>query len=164
LACVTLLNGHSLSGNANDEASSSEESDDPEFLELQERSAIVEKYEKVRLRGDRFYAFIHITYQQIYLISLQGAEQEVEEWENPDFELYKATDRYGFVHKNGEVLSPSESHEKRRIAKEASRERKWLRMMAAWRVGKTVEKLRDRVWKGVPEKLRAVVSFTFHNL
>uniref|UniRef100_F1KT73 USP6-like protein n=1 Tax=Ascaris suum TaxID=6253 RepID=F1KT73_ASCSU len=119
-------------GNANDEASSSEESDDPEFLELQERSAIVEKYEK-------------------------GAEQEVEEWENPDFELYKTTDRYGFVHKNGEVLSPSESHEKKRIAKEASRERKWLRMMAAWRAGKTVEKLRDRVWKGVPEKLRAVV-------
>ncbi|KHN83375.1 USP6 N-terminal-like protein [Toxocara canis] len=122
----------SSSGNANDEASSSEESDDPEFLELQERSAIVEKYEK-------------------------GAEQVVEEWENPDFELYKTTDRYGFVHKNGEVLSPSEVDEKRRVAKEASRERKWLRMMAAWKAGKTVEKLRERVWKGVPEKLRSVV-------
>ncbi|VDK42314.1 unnamed protein product [Anisakis simplex] len=119
-------------GNANDELSSSAESNDPEFIELQERSAIVEKYEK-------------------------GAGQVVEEWENPDFELYKITDRFGFVHKNDEVLSQSQIDEKKRIAKETSRERKWLRMMATWKAGKTVEKLRDRVWKGIPEKLRLVV-------
>ncbi|VDD91799.1 unnamed protein product [Enterobius vermicularis] len=115
-----------------DEASSSDDSNDPEFQELQERSTIVEKYEK-------------------------GPEQVVEEWENPTFELYRVTDRYGFVHKDESTNSASEAAERKRIAKETSREHKWLNMMARWNEGKRVPKLASRVWKGVPEKLRSVV-------
>lgn len=55
-----------------DAISSSEEADDPEYLELREREQIVERYDK-------------------------GPEQDVDPWENPDFELYKVTDRYGFI-------------------------------------------------------------------
>lgn len=52
---------------------SGDEADEKEFQALLERQLIVEKYE-------------------------QGPEgQEVDPWENPDFELYKVTDRYGFV-------------------------------------------------------------------
>lgn len=38
----------SILGTANDEVSSSDASDDPEFREYEERSQIVEKYEKVQ--------------------------------------------------------------------------------------------------------------------
>lgn len=52
---------------------SDDEVDDPEFLELQEREQIVSRYEKGPDSAD------------------------VDPWENPDFELYKVTDRFGFV-------------------------------------------------------------------
>lgn len=46
------------------------------------------------------------------------------------------------------------------MAKEVSREQKWLRMISRWTDGKgTSEKLRRRIWKGVPEKLRSLVWF-----
>ncbi|OZC04944.1 hypothetical protein X798_08062 [Onchocerca flexuosa] len=81
----------------------------------------------------------------------QGPEQEVEEWENPDFELYKVTDRYGFMHEQ-------ELAEKKRMTKEISREQKWLRMISRWNDGKDIsEKLKKRLWKGVPEKFRSLV-------
>lgn len=31
------------------------------------------------------------------ILFFQGPEQEVEEWENPNLNLYKVTDRYGFM-------------------------------------------------------------------
>ena len=56
-----------------EEESSSEDVNDPEYLELCEREQIVEKYDK-------------------------GPDgKDVDPWENPDFELYKITDRYGFI-------------------------------------------------------------------
>uniref|UniRef100_A0A8R1TKV8 Rab-GAP TBC domain-containing protein n=1 Tax=Onchocerca volvulus TaxID=6282 RepID=A0A8R1TKV8_ONCVO len=122
-------------GTINDEteATTSDESEDPEFRELEERSQIVEKYER-------------------------GPEQEVEEWENPDFELYKVTDRYGFMHKDVQEISEQELAEKKRMTKEISRERKWLRMISRWSDGKDAsDKLRKRLWKGVPEKFRSLV-------
>ncbi|CAG9536175.1 unnamed protein product [Cercopithifilaria johnstoni] len=116
------------------EATSSDQSEeDPEFRELEERSQIVEKYEK-------------------------GPEQEVEEWENPDLELYKVTDRYGFMHKDVQEISVQELAEKKRMTKEISREQKWLRMITRWNDGKgTNDKLKKRLWKGVPEKFRSLV-------
>ncbi|KAM3720126.1 USP6 N-terminal-like protein [Dirofilaria immitis] len=115
------------------EATSSEESEDPEFRELEERSQIVEKYER-------------------------GPEQEVEEWENPDLELYKITDRYGFMHKDMQEIGAQELAEKKRMAKEVSREQKWLRMISRWNDRKGAnEKLKKRLWKGVPEKFRSLV-------
>ncbi|EJD74860.1 hypothetical protein LOAG_17893 [Loa loa] len=119
-----------------DATSSAESEDDPEFRELEERSQIVEKYEK-------------------------GPEQEVEEWENPDFELYKITDRYGFMHKNMQEISVRELVEKKRMTKEVSREQKWLRMMSRWSDGKGAnDKLKKRLWKGVPEKFRSLAQIS----
>uniref|UniRef100_A0A915DQC0 Rab-GAP TBC domain-containing protein n=1 Tax=Ditylenchus dipsaci TaxID=166011 RepID=A0A915DQC0_9BILA len=117
--------------NEDDEiASSSDESNDPELLDLEEREQIVEKYEK-------------------------GPDsQDVDPWENPDFELYKITDRYGFVHKNEPVVS-AEEQERRRIEREVKRETKWLRMLEEWKQHHPA-KLPERIWKGVPEKLRIV--------
>ncbi|VIO94068.1 Uncharacterized protein BM_BM6579 [Brugia malayi] len=116
------------------EATSSDESDDdPEFRELEERSQIVEKYER-------------------------GPEQEVEEWENPDLELYKVTDRYGFMHKDAHEISVQQLAEKKRMTKEVSREQKWLRMMSRWNDRRGAnDKLKKRLWKGVPEKFRSLV-------
>ncbi|VBB32692.1 unnamed protein product [Acanthocheilonema viteae] len=115
------------------EATSSDGSDDPEFRELEERSQIVEKYER-------------------------GPEQEVEEWENPDLELYKVTDRYGFMHKDVQEISAQELAEKKRMIKEVSREQKWLRMITRWNDGiGASDKLRKRLWKGVPEKFRSLI-------
>lgn len=52
---------------------SGDEVDEKELYELMEREQIVEKYEN-------------------------GPEAAVvDDWENPDFELFKITDRYGFV-------------------------------------------------------------------
>uniref|UniRef100_A0A0R3RLX7 Rab-GAP TBC domain-containing protein n=1 Tax=Elaeophora elaphi TaxID=1147741 RepID=A0A0R3RLX7_9BILA len=111
-------------------ASSDDSEEDPEFRELEERSQIVEKYER-------------------------GPEQEVEEWENPDLELYKVTDRYG---KDVQEINVQELAEKKRMTKEVSREQKWLRMMSRWSDGKGAsEKLKKRLWKGVPEKFRSLV-------
>lgn len=64
--------------------SSSEETDDPEVLALFEREEIVEKYERVSAGGG-----VH---------PLQGPEQDgIDPWENPNFDLHKKTDRFGFI-------------------------------------------------------------------
>uniref|UniRef100_A0A915P2X6 Rab-GAP TBC domain-containing protein n=1 Tax=Meloidogyne floridensis TaxID=298350 RepID=A0A915P2X6_9BILA len=103
---------------------------DPEFLELQEREQIVDKYER-------------------------GPEQkDVDPWENPNFELYRITDRYGFVHKD-EKFSADEA-EKKRIKKELRREDKWVIMFKEWEHLRP-SKLPERIWKGVPDKFRLLV-------
>lgn len=50
--------------------------------------------------------------------------------------------------------------EKRKIDRELKRERKWLRMLEEWKQIRPA-KLPERIWKGIPEKLRLVVSFIF---
>lgn len=53
--------------------------------------------------------------------------------------------------------------EKRRIERELKRERKWLRMREEWEhSGIRPAKLPERIWKGIPEKLRLVVGFFSH--
>uniref|UniRef100_A0A7E4V262 Rab-GAP TBC domain-containing protein n=1 Tax=Panagrellus redivivus TaxID=6233 RepID=A0A7E4V262_PANRE len=112
---------------------SSDEMDDRELQELIERQTIVEKYEA-------------------------GPEgHDVDPWENPDFELYKVTDRYGFVHKNEtEAEAQALQNQRNLIKKELQREAKWLRMLQEWDT-RHPAKLPERIWKGVPEKLRSVV-------
>jgi hypothetical protein len=126
----------SVTANKNDDDSigtSADEQDEKEFQELLERELIVEKYER-------------------------GPEaREVESWENPDFELYKVTDRYGFVHKTeDEIEADKRQKENDRIKKELRREAKWLRMIDEWKA-RHPAKLPERIWKGVPEKLRATI-------
>uniref|UniRef100_A0A0N5D3N9 Rab-GAP TBC domain-containing protein n=1 Tax=Thelazia callipaeda TaxID=103827 RepID=A0A0N5D3N9_THECL len=113
--CVTKKsNSEEVSEEA--EATSSDESEDPEFRELEERSKIVEKYERV--------CCLMLKIFKLYL----------------------------------QEISAQELAEKKRMAKEISREQKWLRMISQWSDKKGVnDKLRKRLWKGVPEKLRSLV-------
>ncbi|CAT01079.1 Rab-GAP TBC domain-containing protein [Caenorhabditis elegans] len=121
-------------GEAEDADSSSDE-DDPEYLELMERDSIINRYEKGPDAAD------------------------VDAWENPNFELYTNLDRFGFVHKKGEKATADERTDlqKRRIIKELSREKKWLKMIEVWKSGGPSKKMEDRIWKGIPEKLRIVI-------
>lgn len=48
-------------------------------------------------------------------------------------------------------------HEKRLHQLEAERERKWIKMLKNWDHFSTSEKLRRRIYKGIPEKLRGQV-------
>ncbi|CAD6190252.1 unnamed protein product [Caenorhabditis auriculariae] len=122
----------SLQKNAEDAGSSSED-DDPEYLELMERDNIITRYEK-------------------------GPDsQDVDPWENPQFDVYAKTDRFGFIHKSSDKASEEERKHQRRVFKELSREKKWLKMIEDWKSGKPSKKMEDRVWKGIPEKLRLVV-------
>lgn len=132
-----------------DDWTSEEEIDDPEYRDLLEREQIVEKYDK-------------------------GPEAASDDnWENPDFELYQKMDRYGFLHKEG-TESEDQEVNRRRVEREVRREKKWLEMIREWeykererrererknqKVTKAVlpAKLFERIWKGVPEKLRGIV-------
>ncbi|CAJ0948420.1 unnamed protein product, partial [Mesorhabditis belari] len=117
-------------GNAIDEqqisddvvASSSEEakSDDPEVLEQIERERIIEMYEK-------------------------GPEDPwIDDWENLDWDVYRKTDRHGFIHKEGLSEAERVQSEKERIETEIRREKKWLSMLSQCETAG--EKLRIRVW------------------
>ncbi|CAB60374.4 Rab-GAP TBC domain-containing protein [Caenorhabditis elegans] len=118
-----------------EDADSSSDEDDPEYLELMERDSIINRYEKGPDAAD------------------------VDAWENPNFELYTNLDRFGFVHKKGEKATADERTDlqKRRIIKELSREKKWLKMIEVWKSGGPSKKMEDRIWKGIPEKLRIVI-------
>lgn len=116
-----------------EDAGSSSDEDDPEYLELLERDSIINRYEKGPDAAD------------------------VDAWENPDFELYDNLDRFGFVHKKGDKTDERTDAQKRRIIKELSREKKWLKMIEALKSGPPTKKMEDRIWKGIPEKLRIVI-------
>lgn len=118
-----------------EDAGSSSDEDDPELLELLERDSIINRYEKGPDAAD------------------------VDAWENPDFEVYTNLDRFGFVHfsKKGDPSTEKTDLQKRRIIKELSREKKWLKMIEVWKSGGPSKKMEDRIWKGIPEKLRIVI-------
>uniref|UniRef100_A0A1I7U583 Rab-GAP TBC domain-containing protein n=1 Tax=Caenorhabditis tropicalis TaxID=1561998 RepID=A0A1I7U583_9PELO len=126
------LTNNNNQGEAEDAGSSSDE-DDPEYLELLERDSIINRYEKGPDAAD------------------------VDAWENPNFELYTNMDRFGFVHKKGDKTDERTDLQKRRIIKELSREKKWLKMIEVWKSGGPSKKMEDRIWKGIPEKLRIVI-------
>lgn len=116
-----------------EDAGSSSDEDDPEYLELLERDSIINRYEKGPDAAD------------------------VDAWENPDFEVYTNLDRFGFVHKKGDKTDERTDAQKRRIIKELGREKKWLKMIEVWKSGGPSKKMEDRIWKGIPEKLRIVI-------
>ncbi|EFO90351.1 hypothetical protein CRE_01495 [Caenorhabditis remanei] len=80
----------------------------------------------------------------------------VDAWENPDFEVYTNLDRFGFVLKKGDKTDERTDAQKRRIIRELSREKKWLKMTEVRKSGGPLKNMEDRIWKGVPEKLRIV--------
>ncbi|GFG29869.1 hypothetical protein Cfor_12130 [Coptotermes formosanus] len=81
---------------------------------------------------------------------------QIDPWEDPGFEIYHVTDRYGFIH-DKRLPQRADPHEKRLLQLEMDREKKWLKMLKNWDHFSTSEKLRRRIYKGIPEKLRGQV-------
>lgn len=98
-----------------------------------ERSDIVTKYDKGREEG-----------------------AQIDDWEDPAFEVYHATDRYGFIHDQRLPMLPNSSEAKAK-ATELERTQKWLKMLKNWEKVCPSEKLTRRVYKGIPDSLRGLV-------
>lgn len=85
------------------------------------------------------------------------ADDEINAWEDPNFEVYHVTDRYGFIH--GERLPERLPEFETKIKnKENTRLNKWLKMLKSWdQFFPDSEKLRTRTYKGIPNALRGEV-------
>jgi hypothetical protein len=93
-----------------------------------ERAAIVAKYEWGRRDG-----------------------AQIDPWEDPEFEVYGITDRYGFLHK--EKLPPNH-YDAKYLQQQRDRQMKWHKMIQKWPKYAYTEKLRKRVSKGIPNAVR----------
>lgn len=81
---------------------------------------------------------------------------EIDPWEDPKFELYHVTDKYGFIH-NSRLPDRYTVHEAKVRDQENVRLNKWRKMLEAWDKYYPNEKLRRRVYKGIPNAVRAEV-------
>ncbi|KAM4744694.1 USP6 N-terminal-like protein [Anableps anableps] len=86
-----------------------------------------------------------------YATGRQGGV-EIDPWEDADYSLYKAIDRFGFMHEN-ELPAPTVQEEKRKQL-EIERAEKWLKMVNKWDKYKNSDKMVKRVYKGIPLQLR----------
>ncbi|XP_044747169.1 USP6 N-terminal-like protein [Coccinella septempunctata] len=88
----------------------------------------------------------------------QGREggAEIDPWEDPGFEVYHATDRYGFIH-DKRLPSKVDIHETKKLQIEVERQKKWLKMLKDWNHTLASEKLHTRVYKGIPDSLRSII-------
>ncbi|XP_045458361.1 USP6 N-terminal-like protein [Melitaea cinxia] len=75
---------------------------------------------------------------------------QIDPWEDPEFEDYHKTDRYGFIH--DERLTQKTAPQKVNV--EVEREKKWVKMLGSWESTATKEKLHRRIYKGIPNSLR----------
>lgn len=93
----------------------------------------------------------------------QGAV--IDSWEDPGFEVYHKTDKYGFIHDERlpqrNTRDPGQS---RIIEIQLEREKKWLKMIKKWNSKETKEKLHKRIYKGIPDKLRSRVWLKLLNV
>lgn len=80
----------------------------------------------------------------------------IDPWEDPEFEVYHTTDRYGFIHDNRLPQSRSKEEEKR-LEIEMSRIPKWTKMIKSWEKYWDKEKFFKRVYKGIPDRFRGTV-------
>lgn len=72
---------------------------------------------------------------------------EIDPWEDPQFEVYHATDRYGFIH-DKRLPSKIDPNEVKKQQIEMERVKKWLKMIKSWDSAQTKEKLHRRIYKG----------------
>ncbi|KAJ9600546.1 hypothetical protein L9F63_026315, partial [Diploptera punctata] len=95
----------------------------------------------------------------------RGREEgaQIDPWEDPAFEIYHATDRYGFIH-DKRLPQKADQHEVRLRHIEMERVKKWLKMLKNWESMSTSEKLRRRIYKGIPNSLRGQVWSQLLNL
>ncbi|KAH8356701.1 hypothetical protein KR200_004680 [Drosophila serrata] len=75
----------------------------------------------------------------------------VDSWENPTFEIYHITDKYGFMH-DSRLPTTRNAQELHRNNIEAERDKKWLKMLGHW--PPPADKLHKRVYKGIPDRVR----------
>ncbi|KAI6657994.1 USP6 N-terminal-like protein [Oopsacas minuta] len=78
----------------------------------------------------------------------------IEAWEDPNFDVYTHTDRHGFMHKR---VPPTTSAKLQQIERE--RAQKWNKMIGTeWETKyRNSDKLRRRIYKGIPNSLRGPV-------
>jgi len=86
----------------------------------------------------------------------ENAEQ-IDPWEDPAFEIYHVTDRYGFIH--DKRLPESLKPDIRDRDLENSRLKKWLKMInpRVWDHELKTGKLKKRLYKGIPDAVRGEV-------
>ncbi|XP_045109450.1 TBC domain-containing protein C215.01-like isoform X2 [Portunus trituberculatus] len=80
----------------------------------------------------------------------------IDPWEDPEFEVYHSTDRYGFIHDTRLPQNRSKEEEKR-LEIELSRIDKWLKMIRTWDKYWGKEKFVKRIHKGIPDRFRGTV-------
>jgi len=115
------------------------------------------------------------------------AGADIDPWEDPEFDVYQRIDRfvennhycinyhfnvffiylfnsrYGFIH-DKRLPFKSDQNESKTRAIEMERVKKWLKMLSKWSSKDTSEKLRKRVFKGIPDKLRSKVWMKLLNI
>ncbi|KAL5010531.1 hypothetical protein ScPMuIL_012836 [Solemya velum] len=84
----------------------------------------------------------------------EGAQ--IDPWEDPKFEVYHVTDRYGFIHEEA-LPKVSDSAEEKVKQLEVERTKKWLKMIKSWDKYYPGEKFSRRIYKGIPDSLRGEV-------
>ncbi|KAF2360514.1 hypothetical protein FHG87_008725 [Trinorchestia longiramus] len=125
-----------------------------------ERAAIVNKYVRGRTDGDN-----------------EGPEEIAPPWEDPQYEDYHVTDKWGFIHDTRLPVTHTKE-EARSIEVEANRMLKWNKMTKSWdkyhgsnvkhRSGgghskniashhQISDKLYNRIYKGIPARFRGDV-------
>ncbi|KAG7211279.1 hypothetical protein KM043_010584 [Ampulex compressa] len=83
-------------------------------------------------------------------------EAEIDPWEDPGYEVYHTTDRYGFIHDKRLPQKP-DANELKLHHVEMERLKKWEKMTKQWDSSSTKEKLRRRIYKGIPDRFRGQV-------
>ncbi|XP_076311407.1 USP6 N-terminal-like protein isoform X2 [Tachypleus tridentatus] len=99
----------------------------------EERAAIIAKYDYGRQKG-----------------------AQIDSWEDPAFEVYHVTDRYGFLH-NNHLPERLTAHETKVREMENERLNKWIKMLKSWEKYSNRDKLKRRVYKGIPNAVRGEV-------
>lgn len=84
----------------------------------------------------------------------EGAE--IDPWEDPAFEVYHVTDRYGFIHDH-QLPELSDGIEVKARTTENERLQKWLEMFQKWKRYYPGEKVSRRIYKGIPGALRGQI-------
>ncbi|XP_070938740.1 TBC1 domain family member 3B-like [Macaca nemestrina] len=76
--------------------------------------------------------------------------------------IYNNIDRFGIVHET--ELPPATAQEAKQMRREITRKSKWMEMLGQWETYKNSEKLRDRVYKGIPMNIRGQVWSVLLNI
>ena len=89
---------------------------------------------------------------------------DIDSWEDPFFEVYTQSDRYGFLHPEKAFNEKHDGEKEKQKLIEMERVKKWLKMLKSWNTIDTQEKLYRRITKGVPDRVRSVVWKKLLNL